>query len=180
MQIKTDKEWFAIKEVSAIVERSIPTIRKWIDNGILPAVKYGVHYQIRKNELETFMQHTMPTIGNRDNITKTSLKNYYTIEDVSKMYAVKEETIRRWIRENKLPARKSGRTYLLEKNVISNYFRNTNTDNYYTVEEVSSLSNIKDYTIRKLIREKKIPAFKSGKIYLLEKNVISTIIAMCK
>ena len=57
----------------------------------------------------------------------------------------------------------------------------TNQLNFITADQLSSLISTPVYTIRKLVREKKLPAYKiTGKNYLFDYNEVLEVIKQCR
>ena len=51
----TADEWLTVKEASAYLKVSIPTLRKYIRNGILPHYRQGRIVRLRSSDINDFL-----------------------------------------------------------------------------------------------------------------------------
>ncbi len=68
-----------------------------------------------------------------------STETYYTLEEAAKMLKLHPQTLRRWIRQGKLPARRFGKQFRLRLEDIERAAQPTVPE---TVEELSSFDQV--------------------------------------
>jgi excisionase family DNA binding protein len=91
-----NKSYFTVKEVAAIMDVHPSTVRNWIKSGKLKAVKCCHTIRIPSRRITTWI--------------KSLKKKHYTICEVAYILDVDETTVRRWVKERRLPAIRCGGT----------------------------------------------------------------------
>ena len=51
-----DGEFLTVKEVAELLKMSEATVRKWCREGVLPAVKLGKSYRIRRSDIDKLFE----------------------------------------------------------------------------------------------------------------------------
>ena len=52
----SQKEWLTTEQVAAELQVNVQSVRKWIQNGELPASQIGKGYRVSLGDLRAFMQ----------------------------------------------------------------------------------------------------------------------------
>ncbi len=59
-------EFLTPQEVSALLKVSVHTVRRWINEGSLPAYKVGRSWRIQRSELASWISGQQPAAETRD------------------------------------------------------------------------------------------------------------------
>ncbi|MCL6096064.1 MAG: helix-turn-helix domain-containing protein [Patescibacteria group bacterium] len=51
------EEFLTTKYISELLKVHVLTVRRWIDNGMLPAYKIGKEFRIKKEDFENFLKN---------------------------------------------------------------------------------------------------------------------------
>lgn len=116
-----------VPEAARRAELDPETIRRWIHAGRLAARKVGAQYMIEDEDLAAAIRGESPrtsaTPGRRVGETTTPYgvgeavegERRLTVPEVARRARRNPETVRRWLREGKLPATRVGTQWLIDE-----------------------------------------------------------------
>ncbi|HHT63806.1 MAG: helix-turn-helix domain-containing protein [Bacillota bacterium] len=110
---KVEKEFFTLKEVAEAIGASYGTVKRDIDNGILPAYRIGRKYFVGKEDV---MNYRMD-MHRRRNV------NGYTIQELMEKIPLSYAFIVELIKSKKLEAVKVGRQYVIPYETFENFMK---------------------------------------------------------
>ena len=101
------------------------------------------------------------------------LDRYYTIEQAQILSGMSLKKVKAFFKEN--GAIKIQKQYYLNKEILDNYIKEL-TENYFTVEQISKLTNISQEFIERGIKTKAIPYYENFRSkFLVPKSYLSTL-----
>ena len=107
-----DSERWNIKDAAEYLERSIPTVRRWIKQGLLMAYKTGRNIKLDYADLQNFKKWRGSVKQNDPEGLSTGKR--MSLREACKYLSISDATMRRWIKENKVLCFKVGRKYEFE------------------------------------------------------------------
>lgn len=106
-----EKEYFTLKEVAEKSGTSYGIVKRDIDKGKLPAYRVGRKYFIAKEEMDIYLEQTREKWGIEG----------YSIKEIMEQIPLSYAFIMDLIKQEKLPAVKVGRQYVVPKDSFSKF-----------------------------------------------------------
>ncbi len=98
-----NEKYMTLKEVSDLAHIPYATVKRDIDNGVLPAYKVGRKYFIALKDGQTYAKHKQEILSTQG----------YTIKELQEILPLSYAFIIELIKSHKLHAIKSGRRYII-------------------------------------------------------------------
>jgi len=118
----------------------------------------------------TEFSHTNPRRAER----KTVPSLFWSTAQAAKHYHVSELTVRRHVKSGRLPAVQIGGTWRLP---ADNAHRVYDLPLECSIHDVANSLYVSEVTVRRWIRDANIPAKKSGRSWLIRRQVIESLLA---
>ncbi len=163
------KAFLSIAEVWILIGVARQTVYNLIDRGELEMGKFGGRTIIKRSSIENLLdKYTEPS--RRD----ASTNEYYTTEEVEKIYHIKYGRLNQIIKQNKIPKKLIKNKLHISKAHIDKYFAKVRGDiskikDWYSVTDLMKVYDLSRDAIYNICKAKDIPKKKDGKFILISK-----------
>ncbi|MDO4541248.1 MAG: helix-turn-helix domain-containing protein [Bacillota bacterium] len=110
-----EKEYYTLKEVAERSGTSYGIVKRDIDKGKLPAYRVGRKYFIAKDEMDSYLEQAKEKWGLEG----------YSIKEIMEQIPLSYAFIMDLIKQEKLPAVKVGRQYIIPKESFEEFMKNS-------------------------------------------------------
>jgi len=115
----TKDGWLTTTELAKLCGVTTPTARRWVDEGKIPAARFGVTRRIRREDAEDYLK------GNKE-----PPKEWLSPADIAAKIGVTDETVRNWIASGKIESVQFGARRKVRRDVVDLLVTNSkNTGN---------------------------------------------------
>ncbi len=157
---KKIEEVYSIKEIAGLLKLSPLFIYQKVKQGNIKTIRVSKVKRISKEE---FFKLTK----------EKKVEQFYKISEAAKILKIHRDHLIRLVRTKKLKAIKFGSTYRISESALCRFSRQKKLKPLLTVLEIQKSLMLCRLSVIKLIREKKISAFKIGKFYRISQELLA-------
>jgi len=124
-KIKNDlsnRQGYSVVEVAALLGKCRQTIYSLIYSGKIEAIRVSPKFTIiPQKSIDEFLEVTAPyeLLPKKE---RKPISDWYTLEEITEKYGIKYRRLRDIINRERIPEKKEGKTTLIAKNRVDNYF----------------------------------------------------------
>ena len=154
------KPFLSPQEAACLLGVSLPTIYRYMAQGLFKALRTPARTIIRRNDLEAWFDNA-PAYIKRNNRMHIIEAEAYTMKEICEKYKVTRKVAMRRIEHFDIPKIYEGRNVSFSKTAVDRYFaqliEDFNKEDYYTIKQIMDKYNMSYSAVISFAARNKIP-----------------------
>ena len=142
----SNRQCFSIAEAAELLGKCRQTIYNLVYSGMIEAKRISSRLTvIPQKSIDAFLEIKVPYEPFPKKKEHTIISDWYTFEEITEKYGIQYGRLNNIINKNRIPKKKAGRTTLIAKNRIDDYFKRHGYDEAVIhLSEWVSISDLKE------------------------------------